>query len=128
MCRNIQTLFNFEPPATEDEVRAASQQYVRKISVTKPSQANEPAFERAVDEVTVASMRLLDALVTNAAPATARSRRRVAGHGPRSASPLPERTLRDLDGSFDGEIVRPGDLATTPPGSSGTGSSTDTRR
>jgi hypothetical protein len=69
MCRNIQTLFNFEPPATEDEVRAASLQYVRKISgFTKPSQANEPAFERAVDEVTVASMRLLDALVTNAAP------------------------------------------------------------
>jgi hypothetical protein len=69
MCRNIQTLFNFEPPATEDEVRAASLQYVRKISgFTKPSQANEPAFERAVDEVTVASMRLLDALVTNATP------------------------------------------------------------
>jgi hypothetical protein len=69
MCRNIQTLFNFEPPATKDEVRAASRQYVRKISgFTKPSQANEPAFERAVDEVTVASMRLLDALVTNAAP------------------------------------------------------------
>jgi hypothetical protein len=69
MCRNIQTLFNFEPPATEDEVRAASLQYVRKISgFTKPSQANEQAFERAVDEVTVASMRLLDVLVTNAAP------------------------------------------------------------
>ena len=69
MCRNIQTLFNFEPPATDDEVRAASLQYVRKISgFTKPSQANGPAFERAVDEVTVASMRLLDALVTNAAP------------------------------------------------------------
>ncbi|HKI22701.1 MAG TPA: DUF2277 domain-containing protein [Gaiellaceae bacterium] len=69
MCRNIQTLFNFEPSATEDEVRAASLQYVRKISgFTKPSQANEQAFELAVDEVTVASMRLLDALVTNAAP------------------------------------------------------------
>jgi hypothetical protein len=69
MCRNIQTLFNFEPPATDDEVRAASLQYVRKISgFTKPSQANEQAFERAVDEVTVASMRLLDALVTNATP------------------------------------------------------------
>jgi len=69
MCRNIQTLFNFEPPATEDEVRAASLQYVRKISgFTTPSQANEQAFELAVDEVTVASMRLLDALVTNAAP------------------------------------------------------------
>ena len=69
MCRNIQTLFNFEPPATEDEVLAASLQYVRKISgSTKPSQANEQAFERAVDEVTVASMHLLGALVTNAAP------------------------------------------------------------
>ena len=69
MCRNIQTLFNFEPPATKDEVRAASRQYVRKISgFTKTSQANEQAFERAVDEVTVASLHLLDALVTNAAP------------------------------------------------------------
>jgi hypothetical protein len=69
MCRNIQTLFNFEPPATEDEVRAASLQYVRKISgFTKPSQANEEAFQRAVDEVTAASERLLDALVTAAPP------------------------------------------------------------
>ena len=69
MCRNIQTLFNFEPPATEDEVRAASLQYVRKISgFTKPSQANEEAFERAVDEVAAASTRLLEALVTTAAP------------------------------------------------------------
>ncbi|HEX2496817.1 MAG TPA: DUF2277 domain-containing protein [Gaiellaceae bacterium] len=69
MCRNIQTLFNFEPPATEDEVRAASLQYVRKITgFTKPSQANEEAFQRAVDEVTAASERLLDALVTAAPP------------------------------------------------------------
>jgi hypothetical protein len=69
MCRNIQTLFNFEPPATDDEVRAASLQYVRKISgFTKPSQANEEAFARAVDEVTEASTRLLEALVTTAAP------------------------------------------------------------
>ena len=69
MCRNIQILFNFEPPATEDEVRAASLQYVRKISgFTKPSQANEEAFARAVDEVAEASMRLLDALVTSAPP------------------------------------------------------------
>jgi hypothetical protein len=69
MCRNIQTLFNFEPPASEDEVRAASLQYVRKISgFTKPSQANEQAFERAVDEVTEASMRLLGELVTTATP------------------------------------------------------------
>jgi hypothetical protein len=69
MCRNIQTLFNFDPPATEDEVRAASLQFVRKISgFTKPSQANAEAFERAVDEVTDVSTRLLEALVTNAPP------------------------------------------------------------
>ena len=69
MCRNIQTLFNFEPPATDDEVQAASLQYVRKISgFTKPSQANEEAFARAVDEVTEASRRLLESLVTSAAP------------------------------------------------------------
>ena len=69
MCRNIHTLFNFEPPATEDEVRAACLQYVRKISgFTKPSQANAEAFERAVEEVAAASQRLIDALVTTAAP------------------------------------------------------------
>jgi hypothetical protein len=69
MCRNIHTLFNFEPPATEDEVRGAAVQYVRKISgFTKPSQANEQAFEAAVDEVAAATQRLIDALVTNAAP------------------------------------------------------------
>jgi hypothetical protein len=69
MCRNIHTLFNFEPPATEDEVRRAALQYVRKISgFTKPSRANEAAFERAVDEVAAASQRLLDELVTSAAP------------------------------------------------------------
>jgi hypothetical protein len=69
MCRNIHTLFNFEPPATEEEVHDAALQYVRKISgFTKPSQANEEAFARAVDEVTQASQRLLGALVTSAAP------------------------------------------------------------
>ena len=69
MCRNIHTLHNFEPPATRDEVEAASLQYVRKISgFTKPSQANEEAFMRAIEEVTAASQRLLDSLVTNAAP------------------------------------------------------------
>ena len=69
MCRNIQTLYNFEPPATEEEVRAAALQYVRKISgFTKPSRANEEAFARAVDEVTETSARLLDSLVTGAAP------------------------------------------------------------
>jgi hypothetical protein len=69
MCRNIQTLFNFEPSATHDEVRAAALQYVRKISgFTKPSQANEAAFNRAVDEVAHVSMHLLADLVTNAPP------------------------------------------------------------
>ena len=69
MCRNIHTLFNFEPPATEHEVRSAAEQYVRKISgFTKPSHANEEAFARAVDEVAVATSRLLDALVTAAPP------------------------------------------------------------
>jgi len=69
MCRNIRTLHNFEPPATEEEVRAAALQYVRKVSgYNKPSQANEAAFERAVDVVESATRRLLDELVTNAAP------------------------------------------------------------
>jgi hypothetical protein len=69
MCRNIRQLYNFEPPATEDEVRAASLQYVRKISgFTKPSQANAEAFERAVDAVAEASMRLLGELSTAAPP------------------------------------------------------------
>ena len=69
MCRNIHTLFNFEPPATEEEVRDASLQYVRKISgFTKPSQANEEAFARAVDEIADATRRLVESLVTTAAP------------------------------------------------------------
>jgi hypothetical protein len=69
MCRNIRTLHNFEPPATDDEIQAAALQYVRKISGTsKPSQANVAAFERAVDAVTEASRRLLDDLVTAAPP------------------------------------------------------------
>jgi len=69
MCRNIRTLHNFEPPATHDEVRAAAQQYVRKISgFTKPSRANAEAFERAVDAVAETSARLLDELVAAAPP------------------------------------------------------------
>ena len=69
MCRSIHTLHNFEPPATQEEMRAAALQYVRKVSgYTKPSQANEAAFERAVDAVEAATRRLLDELVTNAAP------------------------------------------------------------
>jgi len=69
MCRNIRTLYNFEPAATREEVHDAALQYVRKISgFTKPSQANEAAFERAVEGVTAASARLLDELVTTAPP------------------------------------------------------------
>ena len=69
MCRNIKTLFNFEPPATEDEVRAASLQFVRKLSgFNKPSQANAPAFDVAVDEVAATAARLLASLTTQAKP------------------------------------------------------------
>ena len=69
MCRNIRTLHNFAPPASEEEVRAASLQYVRKVSgSTKPSQANTEAFDRAVDEIAAATSKLLDSLVTSAPP------------------------------------------------------------
>jgi len=69
MCRNIRTLANFEPPATEEEIRASALQFVRKLSGThKPSRANQTAFDRAVDEVTAAAQRLLSALTTNAPP------------------------------------------------------------
>jgi hypothetical protein len=69
MCRNIRTLHNFEPAATDEEIRASSLQYVRKVSgFTKPSRANEAAFERAVDEVAESTRRLLDSLVTRAEP------------------------------------------------------------
>jgi len=69
MCRNIKTLHNFAPPATEEEIRASSLQFVRKLSgFTKPSKANEDAFNRAVDRVTLAARELLNSLVTNAPP------------------------------------------------------------
>jgi hypothetical protein len=69
MCRNIRTLHNFEPPATDDEIRASALQYVRKVSgSTKPSQANAEAFELAVDEVAAATAKLLGSLVTSAPP------------------------------------------------------------
>jgi hypothetical protein len=69
MCRNIKTLYNFEPPASDDEIRAASIQFVRKISgFTKPSKANEAVFERAVDEVARTAQELLSSLVTTAPP------------------------------------------------------------
>ena len=69
MCRNIRVLFNFEPPATDDEIAAAALQYVRKISgSTKPSQANQAAFDQAVEEVAAAARTLIDGLVTKAPP------------------------------------------------------------
>jgi hypothetical protein len=84
MCRNIKTLFNFEPPATEEEIRAASLQFVRKVSgFNKPSKANEAAFDRAVDQVAAAARQLLESLETSAQPRdreleAARSRARAA--------------------------------------------------
>ncbi|BEP70604.1 MULTISPECIES: DUF2277 domain-containing protein [unclassified Variovorax] len=69
MCRSIKTLYNFEPPATEQEIRAAALQFVRKLSgFSVPSRANEQAFERAVDEVAATAARLIDSLVTTAEP------------------------------------------------------------
>jgi len=69
MCRNIKTLANFEPPATDDEIRASALQFVRKLSgTTRPSRANEQAFERAVEEVTAVAQRLIDSLKTSAPP------------------------------------------------------------
>lgn len=92
MCRNIKPLFNFSPPATEDEVRAAALQYVRKVSgFTKPSQANEAAFNAAIDEIAAVTANLLKALETSAAPksreveaarARARSVQRFGGQAP----------------------------------------------
>lgn len=90
MCRNIKTLHNFKPPATEEEIRASAIQFVRKLSgFTKPSKANEPAFNRAVEQVTKAASELLDSLVTNAPPrnreveaARARARTALRFHSP----------------------------------------------
>jgi hypothetical protein len=84
MCRNIRTLFNFDPPATDEEIRAASVQFVRKLSgFTKPSHANEQVFDRAVDDVAAVARRLIDSLVTTAEPRdreewAARARARAA--------------------------------------------------
>jgi hypothetical protein len=85
MCRNIKTLFNFDPPATDEEIRAASLQFVRKLSgFTKPSKANEAAFDRAIDDVAKVARRLIDSLETNAEP---RNRDEVAAR-------LKERSLQ----------------------------------
>jgi len=79
MCRNIKTLANFEPPATEDEIRASALQFVRKLSgATRPSRANEDPFQRAVEEVTAAAHRLVHALQTNAPPRNRDDERRKA--------------------------------------------------
>jgi hypothetical protein len=96
MCRSIKTLFNFEPPVTEDEIRKASVQFVRKLSgFTRPSKANEAAFETAVDEISVAARTLLASLVTNGAPrnreteavkAQAKAARRYAADGTAGAA------------------------------------------
>lgn len=95
MCRNIKTLFNFDPPATDEEIRASALQFVRKLSgYNKPSQANQEAFDRAVDRVSAAARELLDSLVTHA-PArdreveAARARARAAQRFGRSAAPDP---------------------------------------
>ena len=91
MCRNIRTLFNFEPPATDDEIRAASLQFVRKLSgFTSPSKANEAPFDRAVEEVAAAAQRLINSLTTTAPSRdrqewAARARERAAArYGPRT--------------------------------------------
>ena len=87
MCRNIRTLFNFDPPATDAEIRAASVQFVRKLSgFTKPSQANQAVFDVAVDEVAGVARRLIDSLVTHAPPATARNGRHARERAPPSGT------------------------------------------
>ena len=92
MCRNIKTLHNFEPPATENEIRASAIQFVRKLSgFAKPSKTNEAAFDRAVEKVTEAAQELLDALVTNAPPRdreieAAKARARAAERFPSSVA------------------------------------------
>jgi len=93
MCRNIRTLFNFDPPATDEEIRAASIQFVRKLSgFTKPSQANQAAFDEAIEEVSAVARRLIDSLVTTAPPRdreewAARAKARAAErYGPRVES------------------------------------------
>ena len=79
MCRNIKTLSNFAPPATDEEIRASALQFVRKLSgATRPSRANEATFNRAVDEVTAAARRLIDELRTSAPPRTREEQQRKA--------------------------------------------------
>ncbi len=94
MCRNIKTLFNFDPPATDEEIRAASLQFVRKLSgFTKPSRANESTFERAIDRVAVIAHELIDSLETNSPPRdreveAAKARARIEKRFGTPASPV----------------------------------------
>ena len=93
MCRNIKLLFNFEPPVTDDEVRAAALQYVRKVSgMTRPAHANEAAFDRAVEEIYAASRRIVDSLTTTAPP---KNREEVAA---RKKAAFAKRRARELGG------------------------------
>jgi hypothetical protein len=79
VCRNIRTLFNFDPPATDDEIRASAEQFVRKLSgFTRPSQANKVAFDRAIKDVTKAARRLIDSLETSSPPRDREVERRKA--------------------------------------------------
>lgn len=95
MCRNIRTLHNFAPPATEEEIRASALQFVRKLSgCTKPAKANVAAFDQAVDDVTLVARRLLESLVSNAPPRdraleAARARARSAARFPKHGEPSP---------------------------------------
>src|SRR5258708_6857032 len=96
MCRNIRTLFNFDPPATEEEIRAASIQFVRKLSgFTKPSKANEAAFDEATDEVAAVARRLIDSLVTTAEP---RDREEWAARAKQRAAERFARQTRAVNG------------------------------
>jgi len=105
MCRNIRTLFNFEPPATDEEIRASALQFVRKLSgFAKPSRANEPAFNRAVDEVTAAARRLLGSLET-ASPASDREVE-AAKVRERARQRFAWRVIRKVDTGFYEKILR----------------------
>jgi hypothetical protein len=93
MCRNIRTLANFDPPATDDEIRASALQFVRKLSgMNRPSRANEEAFARAVDEVTTAAHRLIDSITTSAPPRNREEQLRRARERTRQRFAPSERT------------------------------------
>ena len=111
MCRNIRTLFNFDPPATDDEIRAAAVQFVRKLSgFTAPSKANQPVFDRAIDEVSAVARRLIDDLVTAAEP---RNREVEAQRAKaRSALRFGDARLRPAGGQWPG---RPDSASSTGP-------------